>query len=542
MKSIMIVDDDTNVIDGLSRHVSWEKLNLRVTDSARNGEEALLKIRSCPPDIVITDIYMPKMNGLELIRTIREEFPAVYIIVHSGYDDFDNARRAMRFGVQHFFLKPAAVSDIETVMSEILRDIEVEEKQKKLLSRYNEHMKEHLAYVKDAFIKEMLTTRYRRSNIPTEKLAMLQLSQHTNVIVATVNLIRPPYLTKSKERDWQLLKFGSGNIIKELAADKGVTRQADIHVVDYSDSTFVLVFFAKLQGEDLTAISQQFTKAILDNILLYLRLSLSAGIGGEKAGIHRIIDSYLESQRALEAADYQEINKVFTFEEVYGKEQAVRYAYPLDLLKELHDAIHRKEYEQIGEIWGKFEQDLLKDQNIPLFITQNICISTLSALMIEHVPDHQLKEDSQTMSEIVSQIYSQPTTKELSLWMRQKLQDSFRQAKEELTGKRSHMLIRKVKEHVQNCYDQEIILADIADELFVNRSYLSQLFKRVTGETFVTYLNKYRIERAKEKLQGKHNLIYEVSELVGYQNPTYFSQVFKSITGVSPSEYYKLTE
>src|SRR5690606_13409772 len=105
--------------------------------------------------------------------------------------------------------------------------------------------------------------------------------------------------------------------------------------------------------------------------------------------------------------------------------------------------------------------------------------------------------------------------------------------------KKSHKLIRAVKDYVKNGYAQEITLADIADSLYVNRNYLSQLFKQVTGETFVNYLNKFRIEKAKEILRERHYMIYEVSEMVGYQNPTYFSQVFKSITGVSPSEFYK---
>nr|WP_283248160.1 helix-turn-helix domain-containing protein [Bacillus sp. FJAT-50079] len=123
--------------------------------------------------------------------------------------------------------------------------------------------------------------------------------------------------------------------------------------------------------------------------------------------------------------------------------------------------------------------------------------------------------------------------------MREKLEAWCEKLKEELTGKKSHKLIREVIEYVQNYYDQEITLAEIADSLFVNRNYLSQLFKKVTGETFVTYLNTYRIEKAKEKLKEKNYLVYEISEMVGYQNPTYFSQVFKSITGRTPSEYYK---
>lgn len=541
-QSVMIIDDDPMVVKGLIDHVPWGELRLHVAGTAANGEEALGLVRSNPPDILITDIYMPKMDGLELIRILREQFPSIYIIIHSGYDDFGNARQAMRYGVQHFILKPATIGEIESILREIILDTEVKAKQEKLQEQYRLRMKEHLSLMKEAFLKEMLTTRYKRSNIPHEKLAMLQLPPHVNVIVATVALIRPPYLTKSKERDWQLFKFGAGNIIRETASREDAGSQADIHVVDYSDTNFVLVFFARQHGQDLTEIGRSLTQRMVDNILMYLKLSLSVGIGGEKIGIHQIIDSYLESQRALEATEFREINRVFTFEEVHGSEPSSRYDYPLDLLKEIHDAIHQKEYESLLDIWDRFETDFVKAQRVPLFVVQSICIGTLSAFMMEHGSISPFKEEARTMPDLVSQIYSLPTVQDLIQWMKQRLEMWLMLVREELTSKKSHRLVREVQEYVHNYYDQEIILASIAEELFVNPNYLSQLFKKVTGETFVTYLNKYRIEKAKERLKERHYMIYEVSEMVGYQNPTYFSQVFKSITGVSPSEYYKVTE
>jgi two-component system response regulator YesN len=539
MRSVLIVDDEANVIQGLIDHVPWDKLQLHIQATASHGEEALSKIRVHPPDIVITDVYMPKMDGMQLIKVLREEFPSIYIIIHSGYDDFDNARLAMRFGVQHFFLKPSTVTEIESVMREIIQDMDVQEKQQKLLERYDEQQKDYLAYSKDAFIRDILTTRYREEDILAEKLELLQLKPYTHVLAASLSLIRPPYLTKSRERDWQLMKFGAGNIIEELIAGEAVSEAIDIHAIDYSDSTFVLVFFASDEHRNLPQISISITQSIVDHILLYLKLSSTVGIGRMKIGVHEMISSYLESQRALEAAEYQEINKVFTYEEVHGKPQSDSLQYPLDMLKEIHLAIYQKDYDQLSGIWDRFEQALSSDAPPPLFILQNMCISTVSAMMTENYSSLQLSDGAPTMAGMVKQIYSQPSVRDLFSWMREQLQAWQGLMKEELTSSKSHTLIRQVKEHVHNYYDQEITLAEIADSLYVNRNYLSQLFKRVTGETFVNFLNKFRIEKAKERLREKHYMVYEVSEMVGYQNPTYFSQVFKSITGVSPSEFYK---
>lgn len=536
----MIVDDEPNVVNGLVEHISWTELGLSVEMTANDGEEALSKIRERQPDIVITDVYMPKMDGLTLIRHLREEFPHIYIVIHSGYDEFENARIAMRYGVQHFLLKPSIVSEISAVMSEIVQEMDVDEKRHSLIQRFEEQQQSYMKFVKDTFIRELLVTRYQAEDIPAEKLELLQLSGDTRVIAASLALLRPPYLTKAKEREWQLMKFGSGNIIREIIEEHDCEQGLDIHVVDYSDSMFVIVFIAKQPELDLVAISKQVTEQMIDNILLYLKLSLSVGIGEVKQGLHELINSYLESQQALEAADYQAINRAFTYREVQDTETAADYQYPFDMLKEIYEALENRELTPILQSWRKFEAGLLSDNRLPLFITQNLCMSFIGILTMTGAPqEDDMNKDMQQMSEWFKAIYAQTSTKELCNWMDGWIDEWVKHSQEAWSGKKSHKLVQQVKQYVRDHYDEEISLTEIAENLYVNRNYLSQLFKKVTGETFVTYLNKFRIEKAKEKMRERHYLISEISEMVGYQNSTYFSQVFKSITGKSPSEFYK---
>ena len=202
MKTLLIVDDDHNVIRGLLNHIPWNDLNIRILDTAVNGEDTLQKIARNKPDIVITDIYMPKLDGLGLIRALRRDYPDIHIIIHSGYDDFDNARLAMKFGVRHFFLKPVNVYEFETVIKEVVMDMEAQEKQAEAAEFYERQMKQVIHYLRDAFFREMLITRYRPANIPVERLDMLGLSRDADTVVASLYLIRSPYLSKSKEREW----------------------------------------------------------------------------------------------------------------------------------------------------------------------------------------------------------------------------------------------------------------------------------------------------------------------------------------------------
>ncbi len=538
-KSVLIVDDDKNTINGLLDHVPWKKLGIPSLDNAQNGVDALEKMRKKEPNILITDIYMPKMDGLQLIEQVRQEFPNIYIVVHSGYDDFDNARQAMKYGVQHFLLKPSIVPEIEAVINEIVNDILVQEKQNKLLKHYNEKIDEHIAHSRESFFREMLISKNQKLEVPLEKLTIFNIPENPSVLVANISLIRFSSFTPSNEIDWQLKKFGANNIIKETIEESNIHKEdIDIHLVDYSDFTFILLFFSKNDKLDLESISYRISKSLIDNILLYLNLSLVVGLGSVKQGVQKMISSYTESQKALESAEYQEMNRVYAYSD-YPKEKTEIFQYPFELLTDLYNKIHYKELESIMNKWNELEDRLLDKNNTSLTVTQNICLSVLNLVSIQEQTNHQEKEDLQDLSTFFTHIYSMQTTKNVVSWTRRKLETWVQKVQENIDGKSGNQLVREVKKYVRDHYDDRVVLAEIAESLFVNRNYLSQLFKKVTGETFVTYLNKYRIKKAQEKLREKKYMVYEVSEMVGYQNSNYFSQVFKSITGVSPSDFYE---
>lgn len=534
MKSVFIVDDDQNVINGLKEHIPWRQLSLNVQGSALNGGEALKKIRERKPDIVITDVYMPALNGLELIQKIRKEFPDIHVIIYSAYEDFENARQAMKYGVQHFLLKPAAVSEFESVLDTVVNEIKVEEKQNKLLQYDHEQIDKYIGHVRDSFFRDMLNKKRHELHISKEKLELLGIPLNSKVIVASISMIRSPYLKKSDEREWQLLKFGASNIILETIEQTSMAEMFHTHLVDYSDSTFVLIFLSN-RSDRMDETVMKVSEHMITNILSILKLSLAIGVGGVKDDIREIKNSFVESQRALEMADYEEINRVYSYREV-KRDSRESFQYPLEILKEIYGIMNRKECENIMDGWAKLEDYLLKNK-APTFIVQNICVSLVSSLLIQEYYEEKIDDDGQMISAYISDIYNMHSKRQLFDWMRHLLIKWSEKLKEQLTGKRSHFLIREVKEYVQRHYDREIKLAEIAELLHVNKNYLSQLFKKVTGDTFVSYLNKYRIEKAKTKLREGRYLIYEISEMVGYQNPTYFSQVFKSITGMSPSEY-----
>lgn len=535
MRTVLIIDDELSVCEGLSRHVNWTKMNMSVLGTAQNGEEALAILEKEQPDIIITDIYMPKMDGLTLIKEVTEKYPQIHIIIHSGYNHFDNARKAIQYGVKHFFLKPSPVEEIEAVIRDVIQKIEVESKEKKLLEKYQQQRPDYLAYRKDAFIRNLLLNQHPSKDLQTECQELLGIDPETSHIVTAIMTTRPPYLTKSREFDWQLMRFSVRNILTETIDQCGL--EIDTYLLDYSDSTYVLVSYYSGNPLYLEQLHSQLINKMLENLLYYVKVSVIMGVSETKNHIQEMADAYQESMQTLEAGEYEEINQIYYFQAIKHQQSDETFIYPVETVKEIYQKIAEKDYDGVLSLWAHFTKNITKEKGSPFYMIQTISINVLSALLMEDQSVDHVNRQPVEKSSLLQEVYNYQTTIELLNWMTVQLHQWVDHSKQALESRKTSNLVEKAKEYVENYYDEQITLAEIADHLYVNKNYLSQLFKKVTGETFVNYLNHYRIDKAKELLKDKKYMVYEVSEMVGYQNSTYFSQVFKALTEVSPSEY-----
>jgi YesN/AraC family two-component response regulator len=538
MNTILLVDDDNYVIDGLLKHIPWEEMGVRIIGTAADGAEGLQKFRELQPDFVITDIYMPIMDGFQLTEAIHAINPEVPVVILSGYDNLANARQAVSKGIHHFLLKPPSVTEIEFVVREVLQQLNESRERDELLSHYLQQQHIVRQSMKDAFFRDMLSTRYRPAELPQSRIAFMGLPDTPEVQALTLSLVRSDVSARKEEREWQLLRFGTGNIIQEvldtrLAQMSGVMAET----VQYSDQEFVVIFIGELtQDAEVQQRLLKLSGVLLENILQFMKLSVLAGMGTPRQGYHQLIDSYLESRRALETAEMNEWNRVYTYAETSASER--KGTVSLEAVRDIHDAIFQKRWLHTLDLWKQFAAELSADV-VPLPVLKAVCAGIATSLWTAIQSTGQESEAAiGSLDELLLQLNRRGSARELLEWMDGTVTKLIQQIRDVMQGKKSHALVdRVIRDYIEKCYHEDISLEKIAAELHVNRNYLSQLFKRITGEPFVTYFNKYRIQKAKELILTGNYMIYEVSEMVGFQNSTYFSQVFKSITGCSPSEY-----
>ncbi|WP_272039958.1 response regulator [Paenibacillus sp. JJ-100] len=532
MKTIMLVDDDPHIIKALTEHIDWPSLGLSIAGTAANGLDALELFHRVHPDLVMTDVYLPGMTGLEVTQELRRDYPLLPIIILSGYDEFENARAAMRWGVNHFLLKPAEVEEIESVLQEVLLEQDVRERHERLERTYKQEVGRVLPYLRKQFLHELLTTRYRADELSEARMEYIGFRMCAKVRVVSLQLNRPGFMTRMKERDWQLLRYGAADIIQETVKD-WASRMVDcqVEVVDYSDQVFVLLM---LDDRDCLEELQTLVGQMVEQIFTYLKIEVSAGIGRLKSHPCEVIDSYLESREAVERAEFQGGSRLYQYEETEEMERSVT-DYSL-LLHQWNEVWTDMRVSLAEEVWLQIFHLLKAENCASIQDAQVIAVSLFDTMMHSWKRQHPMLTPPLAMSDFLREIQSKYALHDLISWLDRVIRSWLDQIRKEVGEKKSNKLIAQVKQYVEEHYAEEISFEAIAKSLFVHPKYLSQLFKRVTGENFVSYLNGYRVQRALELLQSGHYMVYEVSEMTGFRNATYFSQVFKMLTGKSPSE------
>lgn len=362
MKSIMLIDDDPHIVKALTDHIDWPSIGLRIAGTASNGVDALEMFQQLRPDLVMTDVYLPGMTGLELTQALRRDHPHLPIIILSGYDEFENARAAMRWGVNHFLLKPAEVEEIESVLREVLLEQDVRERHEQLERTYKQEIGRVVPYLRKLFLHELLTTRYREEELPAERMDYVGIRIPSQVRAISLQLYRPAFLTKMKERDWQLLRYGAADIIQETVKEQtSQINDCQVEIVDYSDQVFVLLLFDE---RDPLEQFESIVERMIDQIFTYLKIEMSAGIGTSKGHLCEVMDSYLESREALEKAEFQGGSRVYRYDSSAAlTPSATDYSL---LLRQWNESWADMRTDLAEEIWVQL-RNLLEEGVVPVF-------------------------------------------------------------------------------------------------------------------------------------------------------------------------------
>ncbi|WP_150267541.1 response regulator [Paenibacillus tepidiphilus] len=512
MKKVMLVDDEILIRESIRECVDWEKEGFIYCGDAPDGELALPIISEQLPDILITDIKMPFINGLELSSVVRQKFPKIKIIILSGHDDFQYAQTALRLGVEDYCLKPFSASDLLQLLHQVSRRMDEEQR-----------LKQKSAYTPEKLFADLCGGLISPA-AAIESAEQLGLPLAAAYYAVAILAWSPSSKEEHAELQPQIPADLMSGLLEEIPGSLTFKR---------SRNEIVLI----CKGNDPEQISSEL-EAITDELKQKLQAAyeceLTVGLGAAQERLQGIHLSYLEAENDRMFKQMSRQNAAALLDASFDPSTD---CVPLDrgrlvqFLK-LGDARQATEFllqfaPGLGALNWKsiYAYYLLNDITLELVQTAKSSFRTAAN------PADLVKELQQQIRNIASTdeclVYLNRLFERLWEW-RSEGSDKYRE------------LINKVRHYIREHYDNEqLSLSGISRQVGVSSSHLSKIFSQETGQTITEFLTATRIGKAKELLKTTGHKTFEIAFSVGYNDQHYFSNLFKKVTGMTPMEYRK---
>jgi two-component system, response regulator YesN len=536
MYKIIIVEDEAIVREGIKKRVDWTSLGFSVIGDAANGQEALAIAEKDWPDVILTDIRMPVLDGIELIRIVTERVPSTKVVILTGHEEFEYAHQSIKFGVLDYILKPVSANELSKVMAKVKEMLDHKLNNNQELESLKKQIKQSLPILRDRFLNDLVFTSMREQEIEEKKEFFGVEILGRQFVVMIVEIDDYKLLTERfREEQKQLLNFSVFNIVNETTSQYPksiafIARYDYITIIIESEQSSVLT------KEKLSSFAEELRKNIEQN----LQLTISIGVGNVYQGLERIRNSFREALSILEYKFLAGKNSTIFFSdiEICSSWDSI---YPVEIEKQLFSNVKLGNKDEIKRLLNQIVEQITASKSITwgyIQIIFNQLLTLLLKLMQEMNVD--LTQIFGAGFNPYEAILKYETIVDLQAW----LETWLLKVSDLLTGKRKNcfnILLTKAKEYINANFDNPALaLNEVARQVNISNCYFSTLFKEEFGEAFQDYLIRVRIDKAKELLRLTDLKAYEIAYKVGYNDPHYFGVAFKKYVGVTPIEYKEI--
>jgi two-component system response regulator YesN len=538
MYKLLIVDDEPTVRTGLRSYFNWTSYGIEVMGEADDGDVALEMIEREQPDLILTDVRMPNMDGITLSRQIAERYPACKIIFVSGHDDADYLKSAMKVSAVDYIFKPVNLQELSAVIERVVAELDAERAEQLHKQELLEKLKEGMPLLREKFLLSLIGNGIPNAELG-ERIEFLGLRLPVRacywVIVISIDDLADVMGSRT-ERDRQLLWYGVLNICQEL-----IDTYVGGYAIEHRSGEFVGILRA--EGELASDASEAlFALAgdIRSNLERYLKIGVTIGISDRVSALSDLNSAYKQAREAADHKWYLGKNRIITMDSLESSVTDTGGINKYDLVhnEQLVSALKAAEGGRLREVLGLIFTDLSRNRRDGLKYGLNVCqqlVLTVGQLLME------LSVQSPELEQAEASLWKALSDKETLGEMRQLLEAYLLAACERIGEKRTGKvanLVERVRAVIeQNYANGDLTAADIGKAVFLTPTYVSLLFKQETGQTVGEYLTQVRIEKAKELLRDPQYKSYDICHAIGYTDPSYFTKLFKKATGVTPSVY-----
>lgn len=530
MLKLMIVDDEMLCRKGIKTCVYWPSYGIQIVAEAENGKEALEKVAEYHPDIVITDIKMPVMDGIELSKRLRNQYPNIALIVLSAYAEFEYARAALQLQLDDYLLRPFGAEELIKCILKVKEKIDKNNRNKQQSDKIQCCLETYSVSMRSQLLKRLLEGQTISEEEMDSQNTVLGISfprssYYLLVIdfdlydLKTVNVS----MREWNQRSLEMLKF-----LEELLKSVKYSICFQIH-----EKQIGIIY--PVDGFEHSRILQRVSN--LQNLLMErFEQSFCILISDVSCGTERLSEAFQEIRMLLEKKAYSSPGSILIYQE--SRNQQVISIHCAEEKKMLA-AVKELDFEALSRLWKEFSLYFQKNPGKMAEI-QSFCCNLLFKIwdILEshgYLMADWVSQESVDYSQIIFRL--EFLSNILDEYMPEVFQKIYDFVLSEKKSQKEYIISTAV-DYLEQHYGEEISLDIVAQACYVSPSHLSRLFTKNMGISFTNWLNQYRIEQAKTFLKGSERYnVSEIAHLVGFKDYKYFSFVFKKLVGCLPSEF-----
>ena len=507
---IMIVEDEENIRDGIRNLVDWNQEGFEEPLLFSSAVEALVFLETETVDVVLTDLYMPVLNGIEFIRMLREQNQVCEVIILTGHERFELAREAIALGVKQYLLKPVTGQTLLTELHKVSRELHERMRLKDWVDLAKIKLHDYLPVIQNQFWNDLLLGNL----IELKKIKERAEEAEISIPESEMTCLAVQRKGEQLERDRITREMALRELTEEILGEKY------LGALFYNGMEMVIC-----KGR----ISRDYVEILNESVKHNFGYSISIGVSTAQKDATNLRNLAREAMDAVQSIHEEDVISYIYYRDIENKKKE-RVEYPYE---EERRILHEIRFQRLPDrnLLRKFLEKLLPPR-YSVEKSKMLLLQFLLALV-------------RMADELEIDVATEFGKAEASIESLQKVEEALERMitrmvseKEKMSRRYTEILVQSARNYIQEHFaDEELSAGKIAEAVGVTPNYLSRIFKSITGDTCVSFLGKVRLDEAKKLLRDSSFKSYEVAEAVGYKNPNYFGAMFKRYTGYTPKEY-----
>lgn len=526
---VILVDDENLVRDLLKNCIKWDDIGMKVAGEASNAHEALDLIEMIMPDIIIADIHMPFMDGIEFSGIVIEKYPYIKILILTGYEEFEYAQKCVKVGVADFLLKPINDDEIIKALLKIKEKINEERNYRNEYDQLKVQLEESLPYLKEKFLNELLQGNIGSEKIE-ERMAYFGLDiKSDDFQVAVMEITYPDINNNAGEEERLLLGIRRLDLVKQYFRD-------DRYIYTFSGNSQRIVILNNNEAIDMTECCESLKIMCINRLKCFICI----GIGNRYKGINCIRLSYKEACDALSFKVIAGKNQVINYNDINSTNQSIKYHFSYEQMEILNFNLKTGMQEKVVELIDILFDSIDAEKGIVINTVRVIALNVISSILnVATELEINIKDNFDRNLQLYDCIFKIDNMPDMKAYLKDMAISTIKIIKKAYV-KKVNKVITDIQDYIEkNISNSGLSLSNAAREYYLNPSYLSRIFKQETGQTFVEYLTKIRMEKAAKLIMETDMKAYQIAEEIGITDPHYFSICFKKYTGMSVNDFKK---